>query len=584
MVTRPRHALLASVIAHVFEAIDVGLTLWEKGRWREVYERPDSRDLMGFEAEHGIEGERIAYNTRCMLQARRTNRTVVAEHMGFADLFVPVCWGGLVDTVLVTGPVARQRATSTDILERWRALTSRQGHPADPEFSHYVAATLSVAVLGGADFASFQRLAECVARLIVCKGSAATLYREIESLGARLADTRLADRMWSIARTMVDERTSRRWASPTREARIRTVGLTRFPEQALVGLFVSRSKDADPVDELLRRDAFQRACVRVARDRGNVICGQIGGHGIVLLSAGRGSPAHTRRFLLDLGDEVSSLARRRFGLSLHLGLAAGPGSLVEQYQAALAAAEQALSRDVRLSKDPDRPVTNPLGPLRQELAKLVAENPEALPARFDRYLEVVLVRSGYRLDPARAHLEAAFERIVEASLGLETVGAKSLSDLQAATEQASGKAATLAELFAVYRVGVSDVVTAILTPALAPRDRSLRRAEEYMRKHFSERLTLSKVARIAGFAPTHFSRLFHAQQKLTFERYLMRLRIERAQQLLSGTTLNLQRVAQLSGFSTGSYFGAAFRRCTGETAIAYRQRLRRQRGPAVFHG
>jgi transcriptional regulator GlxA family with amidase domain len=52
----------------------------------------------------------------------------------------------------------------------------------------------------------------------------------------------------------------------------------------------------------------------------------------------------------------------------------------------------------------------------------------------------------------------------------------------------------------------------------------------------------------------------------------MRLRVERAKQLLSGTQLGLQRVAQLAGFSTRHHFGHMFKSRTGETPGAYRAR------------
>ena len=62
---------------------------------------------------------------------------------------------------------------------------------------------------------------------------------------------------------------------------------------------------------------------------------------------------------------------------------------------------------------------------------------------------------------------------------------------------------------------------------------------------------------------------------MTFESYLTQLRIERAKQLLSGTALNLERVAQLSGFSRRSYLGRVFRRQAGVTPMAYRRRVRK---------
>jgi AraC-like DNA-binding protein len=579
---RSEHAFLASAVANVFQVLDVAITLWDTVRWHEIYERAYARDILGFEVQHGTEAQRIAYNIRCLQRAQREKCSVVARHVSFTDLFVPVRSEGRAIGVLATGPIAVSRPTSTDLLERWRTLTGRQGHPSDPEFAQYVAATLSTLSLDKAELERFQHLVELFAVLIAGDGDAAKLYAQIKVLGTKLAEARLADRMWEVAHAMVDQRTSRAWASPVRAPRLRAFGVERYPEQVVVGLFVDRERDAEPVDAILRGDGLQRACVALARSAGDVLSGQVGGHGITLLGAGRGSAARTQRYLLGLAERASSLAHRRFGLDLYVGVGDRDRPLDEQYTAALAAAESALRSGTHVVRASSGGFTaSSLGPLRREIAGLVEDKPEALPVRFERYLEAVAVRTGHRLDLARVHLEAGFERIAEAVLGGDALDAKGFADLSASLERAAQEADTHTDLFAAYRRAVRDVVDAMAAPRSAPRDRSLRRAEEYMRKHYAETLTLARVARVAGFEPTYFSKLFHAKERVTFEGYLMRLRVERAEQLLAGTTLGLGRVAQLSGLSTGDYLGRVFKRATGETPIGYRKRARRERGPIL---
>ena len=45
--------------------------------------------------------------------------------------------------------------------------------------------------------------------------------------------------MWNVARAMVDEKTSRAWTSPHCTFRRRALGLQRYPEHVVVGLFVN---------------------------------------------------------------------------------------------------------------------------------------------------------------------------------------------------------------------------------------------------------------------------------------------------------------------------------------------------------
>jgi AraC-like DNA-binding protein len=563
------------VTAHIFGLLDVAASIWDSGVWHDVCERPYSHDVRGFEAEHGIEWERHRYNERCLAEARSSRATVVATHAGLNDLFVPICAGGRADAVLVTGPVATARPTSTDILERWRVITGRQGHPSDPEFLHYVDATLRTLTLEGKQLASFRRLAECLALLISGQGDANAIYDgEIEALRKELAPPRLVDRVWEIGRALVDDRTSRSWASPMRASRLADVGLPRFPEQVVVGLFVDRHKDGEPVEAILRRNAFQRACVGLSRASGHAASGQIGGHGVTFVASSQGSPARTRRFLDDLSDRASSLARRRFGLELYLGIGTPTASLCDQYQAALAAAESALSGGVKRADAGGKASADALEPFWHKLPFLLAESPAALATHFDRYLEAIAAHSGHRLDLARAQLEGASAPLFAAVASTDALDVKSATSLRTSLRGAAGEANTLSELFAAYRSTMRDLAGAMVAPRPAARDRSLRRAEQYVQRHYAERCTLGEVARVCGFEPTLFSRLFHAKHHITFRSYLMRQRVERGRQLLSSTSLNLQRVAQLSGLSTRYYLGRVFKRVTGETPIAYRRRTR----------
>jgi AraC-like DNA-binding protein len=571
-----RHARNAALVGYVFQELDLAISLWEPGvphSWHVIYERHVHRDLFGRELEHGVETERVAYNNRCIAQARRSRRTVVGRHSGFCDLFVPLREADRVDSVLVSGPFATARPTGIDVLEGWRSLTGRNAHPSDPEFSAYLATTLSVLVLDKAEVATLQKLTQTFASLMLGEGSADALYSEIQSHHARLAQARFVDRMWDLARSMLDEQTRRIWESPNMARRLREVGVNRLPQQVAVGFLVNREPPLDPVDEMLRRDAFQRASVELARVTGDVICGRIGGHGVAFLSSHGGSRARARRRLIDVAEQAASLARRRFGLSMHVGTGVPTDPLDAQYQAALAAAESAASGGSPVASAGARPTSHDLLLLERELGAHLEESPTSLPARFDRYLEMVGARSRFRLDAARTYAEVGFGRIAEAIGECGVLDVHGLSRLRASVERSAGEAGSVNELFAVYRRAVNDVADLLSQPRSRLADRNVARAEEYIRRHYAEALSLRKVSHLAGFSPTYFSELFHKHQGKTFEAHLMQLRVERAKQLLSGTSLNLERVARLSGLSSRSYLGRVFKRVTGQTPIAYRNEV-----------
>jgi len=565
------HGILIAPLTRAFEELAVAASLWLDSGWLAIHEHPN---LLSFEMEHGALEGRWVYNARCIARARRTGATVIGQHKGFYDLFVPVP-GDPVRAVVVSGPFAKTRPTSTDLLERWRSLTGRQGHPSDPEFSYYLSVALTTLVLDAKRRSQFQRLLERLTALMISEGSISQMVRDIASLTNELQEVRFVERVWDVAHEMVDKRTSRVWSRPYRRDRRQMVGLLRFPDHVIVGLFVHRRRNADPVAELLRNDAFQRACVGLARDAGDVVSGRIGNHGVTFLCADRGTTLRARRRrLLDIGQKATALARSRFGLDLHVGVSTLSLPLPAQFQAALAAAESALSKGLHLVQaEVVRPTGNPLRQLRRDLARLAEVTPVALPARFDRYVAAVAAHFGYQLEPCRAHLDAALESMTEALVGGGTLDDKSIEAVDESVRRAVAASHTMDELFAAYRRAVADIVSAVGQPTAARHDRSLRRAIEFLRQHYAERPTLKQVARVAGFAPNYFSQLFHQAQRMTFANYLVQLRLQRAQELLAGTSLSLDRVAQLSGLVRRQHLIRVLKRSMGETPMQYRRRM-----------
>ena len=282
--------------------------------------------------------------------------------------------------------------------------------------------------------------------------------------------------------------------------------------------------------------------------------------------------------MTDLGERVATIAARRFALSLHLGLSDLPSTaaLPDHYEAALEAAESALSQGVRIAHARSASPTSAavLRKLQKELGEIVEQKPDTLPARFDRYLEAVARRCGYRLEPARAHLEAGLGRMADALIEAGALEEQSFDDTQAELDRTARQVRTVNDLFAAYRHVVAELALAVEHPSAARQEHRIGRAIAYIERHYGEPLSLSRVARVAGFAPGYFSRRFKQREHLTFERYLRRLRLERARQLLSGTDLAVGRVAQLSGFSSQQYFARVFKRAFGTTPLSFRKRLR----------
>jgi AraC-like DNA-binding protein len=562
---------MASLV-NVFESLGVSASLWDGRRWRVLHAEPS---VLGFEIEHGAEAQRFRHNDRGVKRVLRERRTVLGENAGFSDLFVPIVVSDRIRAILVTGPFAKARPDATSILERWRGLSGRQGDTSDPEFLHYVTVSLSTLVLEPDLLRKYIRFLEGFARFAEGDDPRGTLLSRMDALRKDLGRARFVERMWHMAHAFVDTRTTGRWSSSYQSADLASVGLARPVDDVVVGLIVTHGTSLDPVEEIVRRDAFQRACVRSAQRLRGAASGRIGDHGVTFLSGLGPHKQRGRRALLDFARDCGKLAER-YGLALHLGTSTLPARepLAHRYASALQAAELALLKGTPLVEGASTPRVTPLTDMRRGLGAHIEENPESLPARFERYLDAVARHAGYGVEVARAHLEAGFERLAEPFLVSGRLEAKSLGDLYEGLEQAARNARTVADLCAAYRRAALDVSAAIAMPSSAHRDRSVRRAVEHVRRHFTQPLTLVSVARVAGFAPTHFSTLFKLHEGTTFSRYICQLRLDRARELLGRTELDLGRIAVLSGFRSREYFARVFRRVVGVTPMESRRRAR----------
>jgi AraC-like DNA-binding protein len=566
------HAVLVPAVAHAFETLRISAALRDEVQWHAIHSPP--QPLHAMELEHGKERERQAYNNRCSEKARRQKKTVLGHHAGFSDFFVPIATSEKVHTLLVTGPFATARPTSTDLLQRWHWLTGRRGHPSDPEFVRYVSSTLDALLLEGEQLRRYQRMLECLAALCAGHGDAHALGSEASGLRTVLEVERFADHTWEAARTMVDERTARTWLTPHKLNELWAVGLRQAPEHVLIGLWVDRQGEADAVGQMLAHDTFLRACVELARASGNAVCGRVLDHGVMFLAGGAETAARSRALLLRLGDQANGLARRSFGLALHLGASAPKSSepINVRYEEALGAAESALSQGVPIvTAAPGlRATMSPLRRIREQLGDIMEERPMVLSTRFERYIEAVCVHCGYRIEAVRAHLDAGFDRAVQVLRRTGVLEERSRLDTYDALDRAARDAPTVSELVSAYRRAVLDLIAAAEHPVPAAQDRKLRRSLAFIGHHFTEPIGLADVARVAGFAPRHFARLFKRRESTTFEAYVRKLRIERAKQLLAGTDLSVERVAQLSGFVLRPHFHRVFKQIVGTTPAEFR--------------
>jgi AraC-like DNA-binding protein len=100
----------------------------------------------------------------------------------------------------------------------------------------------------------------------------------------------------------------------------------------------------------------------------------------------------------------------------------------------------------------------------------------------------------------------------------------------------------------------------------------VRQVIHHVTSHLSDRFTLRQLAAMSGLNRTTFSRIHKTITGESPMRLLARVRIERAQQLLTSTTLAIGEIAEAVGYSDLSTFFRSFRRHCGVSPETYRKR------------
>ena len=96
----------------------------------------------------------------------------------------------------------------------------------------------------------------------------------------------------------------------------------------------------------------------------------------------------------------------------------------------------------------------------------------------------------------------------------------------------------------------------------------------YMEQHFAEPLTVKNLMKVARLSETSLFRIFRQIMGRSPIDYLIRLRINKAAQLLRREPVRIKEVSEAVGFTDSNYFTRQFRNVMGVSPRAYQQRNR----------
>jgi len=131
-------------------------------------------------------------------------------------------------------------------------------------------------------------------------------------------------------------------------------------------------------------------------------------------------------------------------------------------------------------------------------------------------------------------------------------------------------AETLLRMFAKY---LEETGKQYLASRTAPSSPLLKKIEVFLAGCQDGQVSLKDVAASVNLSPCHFCAVFKKQTGLTFSRYRVRQRLEKARALLADAGRRISDVAFESGFESIPYFNRAFRHELGCSPTEYRNRL-----------
>ncbi|MBU3878456.1 AraC family transcriptional regulator [Faecalicatena sp. AGMB00832] len=97
----------------------------------------------------------------------------------------------------------------------------------------------------------------------------------------------------------------------------------------------------------------------------------------------------------------------------------------------------------------------------------------------------------------------------------------------------------------------------------------------YIKEHYSEELSLERLAEIFGYSPTYLSRMFQKYAGINYKSYLQSIRVEYAYQELANSERTLSEIALENGFPNSKALAKAFSKKYGMLPSEYRKKARK---------
>ncbi|MFD1774898.1 helix-turn-helix transcriptional regulator [Paenibacillus rhizophilus] len=105
-------------------------------------------------------------------------------------------------------------------------------------------------------------------------------------------------------------------------------------------------------------------------------------------------------------------------------------------------------------------------------------------------------------------------------------------------------------------------------------DRQVEQAIRWITLQYHQQLGIGQIASALGYHRAHFSKAFKERTGLSPKQYLMKIRMDKAKELLASRALTIDEVSSSVGFNDALYFSKQFRSWFGQSPSEYRSGLK----------
>ena len=110
---------------------------------------------------------------------------------------------------------------------------------------------------------------------------------------------------------------------------------------------------------------------------------------------------------------------------------------------------------------------------------------------------------------------------------------------------------------------------------LAGKYRMIHKSVKYIEANYADSdLYTPQLAEMSGIGETYYRNIFISVFNMPPAKYIQMYRIDKAKELLVGTTLSLEEIATKVGFANSSYLCKVFKSTTGMTPLAFAEKAR----------